>query len=84
MNYLHIHERIDSENYLHIHERIDRRVVCENYLHTHTPENVDRRIMIIIYMLMPALVAQLDARQTGDQEVVGSTPTGLATFFHGD
>ena len=28
-----------------------------------------------------ALVAQLDARPTGDQEVVGSTPAGLATFF---
>ena len=43
-----------------------------------------------------ALVAQLDARQTGDQEVAGSTPfrsakevagstlTGSVTFFHGD
>ena len=33
---------------------------------------------------MPALVAQLDARPTGDQEVAGSTPTGLATFFRED
>ena len=32
----------------------------------------------------PASVAQLDARQTGDQEVAGLTPTGLATFFRGD
>ena len=32
----------------------------------------------------PASVAQLDARQTGDQEVVGLTPAGSATFFHGD
>ena len=31
-----------------------------------------------------ASVAQLDARPTGDQEVVGSTHAGLATFFHGD
>ena len=29
-------------------------------------------------------MAQLDACPTGDQEVVGSTPAGLATFFHGD
>ena len=31
-----------------------------------------------------ASVALLDARLTGDQEVAGSTPTGLATFFHRD
>ena len=30
------------------------------------------------------LVAHQDSRQAGDQEVAGSTPTGLATFFHGD
>ena len=29
-------------------------------------------------------VAQLDARQTGDQEVAGLTPSRLTTFFHGD
>ena len=29
-------------------------------------------------------MAQLDARPTGDQEVVGSTPAGSATFFGGD
>ena len=28
-----------------------------------------------------ASVAQLDARPTGDQEVAGSTPLRLATFF---
>ena len=33
---------------------------------------------------MPALVAQLDARLTGDQEAVGLTPAELATFFCGD
>ena len=33
---------------------------------------------------MPALVAQLDERPTGVQEVAGSTPAGLATFFCGD
>ena len=29
-------------------------------------------------------MAQLDACLTGDQEIVGSTPTGSATFFPGD
>ena len=33
---------------------------------------------------MPALVAQLDARPTGDQEAAGSTLAGSATFFHED
>ena len=33
---------------------------------------------------LPALMAQLDARLTVDQEVVGSTPARLATFFRGD
>ena len=32
----------------------------------------------------PASVAQLDAHPTGDQDVAGSTPAGLATFFCGD
>ena len=31
-----------------------------------------------------ATVAQLAVRPTGDQEVAGSTPAGLATFFCGD
>ena len=31
-----------------------------------------------------ALVAQLDAPPTGDQEVVGSTSARSATFFRGD
>ena len=31
-----------------------------------------------------AVVAQLDAPPTGDQEVAGLTPAGSATFFHGD
>ena len=35
-------------------------------------------------MTAPALVAHLDAHQTGDQEVAGSTPTESATFFRGD
>ena len=30
---------------------------------------------------MPASVAQLDAHQTGDQEVVGSTPARSATLI---
>ena len=29
-------------------------------------------------------MAQLDVHPTGDQEVVGSTPAGAATFFSGD
>ena len=29
-------------------------------------------------------MALLDAHLTGDQEVVGLTPTRSATFFHGD
>ena len=33
---------------------------------------------------MPASMAQLDARPTGDREVGGSISTGSATFFHGD
>ena len=32
----------------------------------------------------PALVARLDARPTGDQEVAGSTPAESAMFFCGD
>ena len=32
-------------------------------------------------MHMPALVAQLDALPTGDQEVAGLTPARSATFF---
>ena len=31
-----------------------------------------------------ALMAQLDAHLTGDQEVAGLTCIGLATFFRGD
>ena len=33
---------------------------------------------------LPASVAQLDAQLTGNQELVGSTPAGSATFFRGD
>ena len=32
---------------------------------------------------MPASVAQLDARPTGDQKVADSTPAGSATIFRG-
>ena len=34
--------------------------------------------------LKPAMVAQLDACPTGDQEVVSSTPPWTTTFFRGD
>ena len=33
---------------------------------------------------MRGSVAQLDAGPTGDQEIVGSNPAGLTTFFRGD
>ena len=39
---------------------------------------------IIHTVNLPASVAQLNARPTGDQEVVGSTPAVSATFFCGD
>ena len=38
--------------------------------------------MVKLECRLPALVAQLDARPTGKQEVAGSNPAGLATFFH--
>ena len=37
-----------------------------------------------MYLYMPALVAQLDAGPTGNQEVAGSTPARSAIFFRGD
>ena len=40
--------------------------------------------VIYSYTCLPALVAHLDARLAGEQEVKGSTPAGLATFFLGD
>ena len=33
---------------------------------------------------LPASVAQLAVRPTGDQQVASSTPAGSATFFRGD
>ena len=45
-------------------------------------------IIIIIssssIIIVPATMAPLDTRPTGDQEVAGSTPAGSATFFCGD
>ena len=38
----------------------------------------------VIFFLELASMAQLDACQTGDQEVAVLTPAGSATFFHGD
>ena len=35
-------------------------------------------------LLEPASLAQKDTHLTGDQEVAGLTPAGLAKFFHGD
>ena len=35
-------------------------------------------------MILPASVAQLDARLTDDQEVAGSTPARSETFFCGN
>ena len=37
-----------------------------------------------VHSVVSASVALLDVRPTTDQEVVGSTPAGLATFFRGD
>ena len=33
---------------------------------------------------VPASVARFDARPAGYQEVAGSAPAGLVTFFHGE
>ena len=38
----------------------------------------------ILFYLRPASIAQLYICPTGDQEVAGLTPAGLATFFHED
>ena len=47
--------------------------------------SLDGTIHFHLHLVMAlASKAQLDARPTGDQEVVGLTPTGSATFFHGD
>ena len=35
-------------------------------------------------VISPALVAQLNARLTGDQEVAGTILAGSAAFFHRD
>ena len=40
--------------------------------------------MVLGDKVLLASVAQLDARPTGDQEVVGSIPAKAATFFHED
>ena len=42
------------------------------------------KILFAPYQIFPALVAQLNAHPTRDQEVAGSTWQGSATFFHGD
>ena len=47
-------------------------------------KEADKSMWAVIWTLQPASMAQLDARPTGDQEVGGLTPAGLATFFHGD
>ena len=50
-------------------------------------ERMQNRIYIYVLSYMcyvPASVAQLDAHPTGDQEVAGSTPARLATFFRWD
>ena len=44
---------------------------------------VVRRCIISIQILL-SMMAQLGGCPTGDQEVVGSTSSGSATFFHGD
>ena len=41
-------------------------------------------LLLHVRVKMPASVAQLDARPTGDQEVASLTPAGSATFFRRD
>ena len=41
-------------------------------------------LIIVSFIQLLAWVAQYDARQIGDWEVVGSTPAWSAIFFHGD
>ena len=48
--------------------------MARGFLLTHWSE-------LILQLLEPASVAQLDARPTGDQEVTGSTPPGRQHFF---
>ena len=40
--------------------------------------------IVFFFLSAHKKLAQLDACPTGVQEVAGLTPTGLATFFHGD
>ena len=40
--------------------------------------------MLKEWQAVQTLVAQLDVGLTDDQEVAGLTPSGSATFFHGD
>ena len=47
-------------------------------------DDLDDEDVSIYYLTKSAPVAQLDLHPTGDQEVAGSTPTRLATFFCGD
>ena len=39
------------------------------------------RIVTMLIPKMPASVAHLDARPTGDQKVMGSTPHGVGSFL---
>ena len=41
-------------------------------------------VCVYVCVCNDIVVTQLDARPTGDQEVVGSTPAGSATFCRGD
>ena len=45
---------------------------------------VEKNLRILKFEGELASVDQLEAPSTGDQEVVGLTPTESATFFHGD
>ena len=54
--------------------------VCSNLL----IRQVKRSTRHYVKYIMSDSVAQLNARPTGDQEVAGSNPAGLTTFFHGD
>ena len=45
---------------------------------------IDLPVWLCILIFLWMKVGSVGCCPTGDQEVAGSTPAGLATFFHGD
>ena len=56
--------------------------ILVNHLKDCPGKSVNR--LTYLLKMRPASVAQFDARPTGDEEIAGLTPVGLATFFCGD